>query len=68
MEVVDYDKIKNWNIRPVQDNPDHTPHGYIISFIGESGRETRIACSPEELKPLSSGLLKALEQFKGYVQ
>lgn len=54
MEIVDYDKTRNWDILIVKDshNPDYPPQGFILRFAGESGRETRICCTPEELKSL----------------
>ncbi len=59
MEVVDYDKISDFNILIVRERADTPPQGYILRFAGESGRETRICCSPEELKGLGNACLNA---------
>ncbi len=59
MEIVSYDKTKSWDILIVRDKPELPPHGYIIRFAVESGSEIRICCTPEELKRLGEGCLKA---------
>ncbi len=57
MEIVDYDKTKHWDILTIRAQPDSPPQGYIIRFAGESGKETRICCTPEELKRLGDACL-----------
>jgi hypothetical protein len=62
MEIVDYDKTKHWDIMIIKGSaerllPDGVIQGYILRFVGESGKETRICCSPEELKRLGEACL-----------
>ncbi len=61
MEIVDYDKTKHWNILTIRDKPENPPQGYILRFEGESGKETRICCTPEELRSLSEGVQNVLK-------
>ncbi len=66
MEIVDYDKTKQWNILTIRGNPEtHLPNGiiegFILRFVGESGKETRICCTPEELRSLSEGFQNVLK-------
>ena len=63
MEVVQYNKVKGWNILGVRDKDTDPVQGYIVRFIGESGIETRVACKPEELKELGNGCFEAIKQF-----
>ncbi len=60
MEIVDYDKTRNWEILTIKD-PEDFPQGFIIKFIGESGKETRICCTVEELRELKSGFEAVLK-------
>ncbi len=61
MEIVDYDKTRNWEIMTIK-NKDQLPQGFILKFIGESGKETRICCTPEELMVLKQGFEAVLKQ------
>lgn len=63
MEIVDYDKTKHFEIMTVRDNSDETAkiQGYILRFVGESGKETRICCTPVELRTLVDGGQQVLE-------
>jgi hypothetical protein len=63
MEIVDYDKTDKWNILGIRDNAKAPAHGYIIVFLGHSGKEIRIGCTPEELQALGRGCLEALEDL-----
>ncbi len=57
MEIVDYDKTKSWDILIIREKPESSPQGFILRFVGESGKETRICCTPEELKRLGDACL-----------
>lgn len=60
MEIVDYDKTKRCDILIVKGSEESLPQGFILKFIGESGRETRICCTPQELKELIKQCLNAI--------
>jgi hypothetical protein len=60
MEIVDYDKTKHWDILIIRDKPESPPQGFIFRFVGESGKETRICCTPDELQELKSGITQVL--------
>ncbi len=61
MEIVDYDKTKHWEIMTIRDKPGGCIQGYILRFVGESGKETRLCCSPDELRSLVEGGQDVLE-------
>ncbi len=56
MEIVDYDKIKGWEINKVTEVVGGTPKGFIVRLVGESGKETKIMCSPAELMELQEAI------------
>lgn len=60
MEIVDYDKTRNWEIMIIK-GEGNTHQGFILKFIGESGRETRICCTPAELRELIEGFETVLK-------
>jgi len=60
MEVVDYDKSKGWDIVTVKDDAGKK-QGFIIRIQGESNREIKIICTPDELRSLMQGFQNVLE-------
>ncbi len=60
MEIVNYEKTRNWEIMTIAD-ADKNPQGFIIKFIYESGRETKICCTPAELRELKEGFETVLK-------
>ncbi len=63
MEIVDYDKTRNWEIMTIKAGADAEGfiQGFILKFIGESGKETRICCAPDELRELNRGIETVLK-------
>lgn len=61
MEIVDYDKTKHWEIMTIRDQPGGSIQGYILRFVCESGRETRICMTPEELQQHVNGCQEVLK-------
>jgi hypothetical protein len=64
MEMVDYDTIKNCEVSAISAGKGYAVQGFIVRFVGESGVEKRICCSPEELAGLVSVFQEALEKEK----
>ncbi len=64
MEIVDYDKTKQWDILIVRDKPENPPQGFMLRFAGVSGKETRICCTPEELEGLGNACLNVCKEEK----